>query len=109
MNKGIGGDARELQDSLLTPEEITESNNRTASIGAAIENRAKTKLVDEYMKKLYSVDVTMDEDEGGYVISCTDLPGCLSSGETIELAIDNFEDAKRAWFEAAIEDGFDIH
>ena len=38
----------------------------------------------------------------------TDLPGCLTTGETIEEALKNAEDAKRTWLEAAIEDGTTI-
>lgn len=53
--------------------------------------------------------VTPDIDEGGFVISFPDLPGCFSSGETLEAAIKNAEDAKKAWLEAALEDGIAIN
>ena len=62
------------------------------------------KTVDEYMKEPYRMEITPDIEEGGYVISFPDLPGCLTSGETIEKAVQNAEDAKRAWFTAAIEE-----
>lgn len=64
--------------------------------------------IEEYMSLPYRMEITMDELEGGYVISYPDLPGCLSSGQSIEETIKNGEDAKRAWFEAAIEQGFEI-
>lgn len=57
------------------------------------------------MKLPYRMELTPDPDEGGFVVSYPDLPGCLSSGETIEEAVSNAADAKRAWLEAAIEDG----
>lgn len=38
------------------------------------------------------------------MVSFPDLPGCLTMGDTIEEAIQNAEDAKRVWIEAAIED-----
>lgn len=63
------------------------------------------RTIDEYMKLPYRMELTPDPDEGGFVVSYPDLPGCLSSGETIEEAVSNAADAKRAWLEAAIEDG----
>lgn len=63
--------------------------------------------VDEYMKLPYKKKIVPD-GESGYVVSFPDLPGCLTMGDTIEEAINNAEDAKRAWFEAAIEGGVSI-
>jgi len=48
----------------------------------------------------------LTEDEGGgYLIEFSDLPGCLSDGETVEEAIANGEDAKRRWIAAMKEAG----
>ena len=49
----------------------------------------------------YKMEIVPDMDEGGFIVSYPDLPGCLSSGETLEQAIANAEDAKKAWLEAA--------
>ena len=65
------------------------------------------KTIEEYMKLPYKMEIVPDE-EGGYVVSFPELPGCLSIGDKIEEAIKNVVDAKRAWFEAAIEDGVEI-
>ena len=65
------------------------------------------KTIVEYMKLPYKMEIVPDE-EGGYVVSFPELPGCLSIGDKIEEAIKNVVDAKRAWFEAAIEDGVEI-
>ena len=46
-----------------------------------------------------------DQDEGGFVISYPDLPGCITCGETIESAMQNAKDAKREWIRAAVEEG----
>lgn len=54
------------------------------------------------------MEIVRDEAEGGYVVSFPDLPGCLSSGETIEDAIKNADEAKKLWIYAAIEDGIQI-
>ena len=66
------------------------------------------RTIDEYMKLPYKMEIIPDTEEGGYVVSFPDLPGCLTVGDTIEEGIKNAEDAKRAWLEAAIEDGFSI-
>lgn len=34
-----------------------------------------------------------------------ELPGCISVGETVDSVVKNMEDAKRAWFEAALKEG----
>lgn len=66
------------------------------------------KTLDEYLALPYRMELTPDPDEGGYVVSFPDLPGCLSVGETIDEAVANAEDAKREWLAAAIEDGYPI-
>ncbi len=66
------------------------------------------RTIDEYMKLPYRVELIPDNDEGGFVASFPDLPGCLSSGETVEEACRNAEEAKLEWISAAMEDGLDI-
>lgn len=62
------------------------------------------RTIDEYMKMPYKMEIVEDPYEGGYVVSFSELPGCLTCAETIEEAIELAKDAKRCWFEAAIED-----
>ncbi|MDO4623379.1 MAG: type II toxin-antitoxin system HicB family antitoxin [Eubacteriales bacterium] len=66
------------------------------------------KTLNEYMKMPYRMEIVEDTEEGGFVVSFPDLPGCLTVGNTVEEAIANARDAKRAWFEAAIESGVSI-
>lgn len=66
------------------------------------------KTLNDYMKMSYRMEIIEDKDEGGFVVSYPDLPGCISSGETIETAVANAMDAKMAWIEAAIEEGTQI-
>lgn len=47
-------------------------------------------ICDSIMK--FSLIVEKDED-GRYVVECTDLPGCMSEGETLKEAIDNIHEA----------------
>ena len=63
------------------------------------------RTIDEYMKIPYEMKIIPENEEGGYVVSFPNLPGCLSAGDTIEEAVKNAENAKRAWFEAVVEDG----
>lgn len=57
----------------------------------------------------YRMEIVEDKDEGGFVVSYPDLPGCITCGETMEGAVANARDAKRAWLEAALEDGIEIY
>lgn len=67
------------------------------------------KTINEYMSLHYRMELVEDNDTGGFVVSYPDLPGCITSGETVEKAVENAIDAKRAWFEAALECGAEIH
>jgi predicted RNase H-like HicB family nuclease len=40
----------------------------------------------------FNITIQRDED-GRYVAECTDLPGCLSEGETLEESIENISEA----------------
>lgn len=61
------------------------------------------------MKLPYRMEIVEDQEEGGYVVSLPDLPGCITCGETIESAVANAEDAKKAWIVAAMEEDLPIH
>ena len=66
------------------------------------------KNIDYYMTLPYKMEIVEDKDEGGYVVSYPDLPGCITCCETIETAVANANDAKMAWIEAALESGIEI-
>lgn len=67
------------------------------------------KTIEEYMALPYRLEIIPDPDEGGFVGAYPELPGCLTSGETMEEVAKNAEDAKRAWISAALEEGVAIH
>lgn len=67
------------------------------------------KTINDYMNLPYKMEIVPDMDEGGFVVSYPDLPGCITCGETIEEALINAKDAKKAWLEAAIESGVEIN
>ncbi len=67
------------------------------------------KTLNDYMAMSYRMEIVEDKDEGGFVVSYPDLPGCITCGETVESAVANALDAKKAWIEAALEEGVEIH
>ena len=66
------------------------------------------KNIEYYMSLPYRMEIVPDTCEGGFVVNYPDLPGCITVGDSIADAIENAEDAKRAWLAAAIEDGIEI-
>lgn len=66
------------------------------------------KTLNEYLALPYRMELVKDPDEGGFVVSFPDLPGCITCGETEEEAVKNALDAKKVWLEAALEDGLAI-
>ena len=66
------------------------------------------KTLNDYMALSYRMEIIEDKEEGGFVVSYPELPGCITCGETIESAIANASDAKKAWLEAALENGLEI-
>ena len=64
--------------------------------------------LEKYMSLHYHMKIIEDPNEGGYVASYPDLPGCLTCGETLEEVVKNADDAKREWLLAAMEEGIDI-
>ena len=66
------------------------------------------KTLSDYMGMFYHMEIVEDKEEGGFVVSYPDLPGCITCGETVESAVANALDAKKAWIEAALEESIQI-
>lgn len=66
------------------------------------------KNINDYLSLPYKMELVPDPDEGGFIVSFPDLPGCITCADTMEKALSNAQDAKRAWLEAALEDGYPI-
>ena len=66
------------------------------------------KTIDEYLKLPYKMEIVPDKDEGGFVISFPELPGCITCADTLQEALQLAEQCKREWFIAAIENNVDI-
>lgn len=70
-------------------------------------NEKARKSLDFYSGLNYPVTVHTDPD-GGFVAEIEDLPGCMTQAETLEDLFAAIEDARRAWIQAAYENGQDI-
>lgn len=66
------------------------------------------KSLEEYLKDYYRLEITEDNEDGGYVAIYPDLPGCLTYGDTLEEVISNALDAKKLWIETAYKEGIPI-
>lgn len=55
------------------------------------------------MKLPYKLEIVPDTEESGFIASYSELPGCLTCGETVTEAVANAEDEKKEWLRAAIE------
>jgi predicted RNase H-like HicB family nuclease len=51
-------------------------------------------------KLSYTVLVYLDEDDGGYWAKVAELPGCYTSGETLDEIAENVKDAIAAYLES---------
>ncbi|HSU98748.1 MAG TPA: type II toxin-antitoxin system HicB family antitoxin [Roseiarcus sp.] len=54
------------------------------------------------------IEPLSSEDGGGFLATVPDLPGCMSDGDTREIAARNIEDAIACWLEEAKAIGRDI-
>lgn len=66
------------------------------------------KTIEHYLHLPYRLEIVPDPAEGGYAARWPELPGCVTCGDTIGEAVQNAMQAKRAWLEAALEEGIDI-
>lgn len=63
----------------------------------------------EYYDSLpYKLEIVPDVEEGGFSARYPELPGCVTCAQTMDEVILNAADAKKAWLEAALEDGISI-
>ncbi len=56
----------------------------------------------------YSIVLTPDNEEGGYVVDVPMLPGCHTQGDTLEEAIANAREAIAGWIADAEKHGEQI-
>ena len=66
------------------------------------------KSLDYYMKLPYKTEIVNDTEEGGYLLYCPELKGCMTCAETVEKGLEMLEDAKREYFAVCIENQIEI-
>lgn len=66
------------------------------------------KTLEYYMSLPYRLEIIPDTCEGGFSARYPDLPGCITCADSLEKAVSNAMDAKKAWLEAALEGGTEI-
>ena len=66
------------------------------------------KKIEYYMGLPYRLEIVPDTEEGGFTAWYPELPGCITTAETMDDILHNALDAKKAWLEAAIESGTEI-
>ena len=54
------------------------------------------KTLNDYMAMSYHIKIVKDKNEGGFVVSYPDLPGCITCSGIVEGAIKNTLDAPKA-------------
>ena len=47
----------------------------------------------------YRVNVVFSKDDNGYFVSCPELPGCISQGDTYEEARSNIQEAAELYLQ----------
>ena len=66
------------------------------------------KDINYYMKLNYRIDIIEDVVEGGFAISCPELPGCITSVDTLDNGYNMIQDAKFNWFTSCLENDIPI-
>jgi antitoxin HicB len=59
-------------------------------------------------QRIYTVKLTPDKEDGGYVVTCRDLPEAITQGDTREEALAEAADCLEEAIAARIDDGRDI-
>jgi predicted RNase H-like HicB family nuclease len=58
--------------------------------------------------RVYHFSAIIEKDKNGYYVSCPELQGCYTQGDTYEEALENIKDAVRLHVEDRIEDGEEV-
>lgn len=56
----------------------------------------------------YQMIITWSEEDGAFIVSVPELPGCMADGKTITEAVENAKVIIAEWIEYAKEDGIPI-
>lgn len=66
------------------------------------------KTLEYFLSLNYTYQVDWDEDSEAYGAMVLELPGCVASGVTEAEALEAIKEAKQAYLEVALEEGWEI-
>jgi antitoxin HicB len=72
-----------------------------------MKTQIKPETLQDYLNLSYPITL-YPEPDGGYTVMLTNLPGCISQGDTLDEAVANIQEAKVSWMETAWENGDEI-
>lgn len=83
-----------MQRSLSMFRRLLDSIRKAAGLGTPVDpthwDKEKNALHAEIE---FKVSVVEDELDGGYIVECLNLPGCMSQGDTVEEAVEKIGEA----------------
>jgi len=85
---------------------LAQRNISMASFGT-VESHIHQKSLDYYLGLKYPITL-YPGDQGGYVATIKDLPGCMSQGTDLQETIDNINYAKDLWLFTTYKSSADI-
>src|SRR5260370_40936009 len=85
---------------------LTMRNLHRKENPAMRETATAKKNLEYYLTLKYPMEIV--EDEGSWVASVPDLPGCNSFGTTVAEAVSNVQQAKELWLKSQFESGGEI-
>jgi predicted RNase H-like HicB family nuclease len=56
-----------------------------------------------YLGLNYKIEITENKVDGGYLLSCPELKGCVTCSDTLEQGLKMLEDAKKCWLTTCID------
>ena len=67
-------------------------------------------MIEELLMRNYKIELSRleGEDGEGWFAEAPDLKGCCADGVSVEEALANLQEAKKAWFQAVLEQGGNI-
>lgn len=65
----------------------------------------KNRNIDYYLNLPYRVEIYPEEDGSGFTAVIPDLPGCMTSADTVEELWEMVAEAKALWLEVALSEG----
>lgn len=65
----------------------------------------KNRTIEYYLSLPYRVEIFPEEDGSGFTAVIPDLPGCMTSADTVEELWEMIDEAKALWLEVALSEG----